>query len=159
MRLSANDLARLLVDLGAAGVELALDPSDAARIRHRPRDLPETLAARLWLGKPALLRILRGEGVPNESDADSEGGYVMGERLGFADELGHPTHPGSPAWLIAVGEGMAANCRSASIAVDSPHGRDRRAADKGDRGLGPDPVRDQQGLGDQPVHAVPAGER
>jgi hypothetical protein len=36
--------------------------------------------------------------------AGDDAGYVFGERLGVADELGMPTHVGSAAWLVAVGE-------------------------------------------------------
>ena len=37
---------------------------------------------------------------------DTEAGYVYGERMGIGNGLGMPTHPGSPAWLVAVGESM-----------------------------------------------------
>ncbi|MDQ7014648.1 MAG: hypothetical protein Q9O74_12255, partial [Planctomycetota bacterium] len=66
--------------------------------------LPPALAARLRLHKAGVLAILEEEGVPGELDGDSEAGYIMGERLGIADGLGMPTHPGSVAWLVSVGE-------------------------------------------------------
>jgi len=37
----------------------------------------------------------------------ADGTYILAERLGIADDLGMPTHAGSPAWLIAAGEAMA----------------------------------------------------
>ena len=59
-----------------------------------------------------------GEGLPDETDPDTEAGYVMGERLVVADELGMPTHPGAPAWLVAVGEAMHTSCLMATNAVE-----------------------------------------
>jgi len=103
-----TDLARLLTDLGEAGVELAPHPTDPERLRHRPRALPPTLEARLRLAKGAVLAAIRGEGLPDPTDG-TEAGYVLGERLGVADELELPTHPGAPAWLLAAGEGLEAH--------------------------------------------------
>ena len=37
-----------------------------------------------------------------------EAEYVYNERMGMADGLKMPTHCGSPAWLVAVGEAMQA---------------------------------------------------
>jgi len=54
-----------------------------------------------------VLALLRGEGVPN---GDTEAAYVFEERLGVAQGLGMPVHPGSPAWLVAVGEAMGKGC-------------------------------------------------
>lgn len=34
--------------------------------------------------------------------------YILDERLGMADGLGLPTHPGSAAWLVAVRKSMHA---------------------------------------------------
>lgn len=101
-----HELAPLLLALGRAGIELAQHPTDGDRLRFKcpggPADLPPELSARLLLAKPAVLATLRGEGIPDDTDPESEGGYVMAERLGVAD--GMPTHPGSPAWLVAVAE-------------------------------------------------------
>jgi len=99
-----HELALLLVDLGGAGVELA---TRADRLRYRPMTLPPDLSARLRLNCAALVTLLRAGYVPDASGADGEAVYVYGERLGIADDLGMPTHPGSPAWLVAVGESMA----------------------------------------------------
>lgn len=95
-------LGPLLLALGRAGVELAPHPTDAGRLRHRPADLPPRLAAQLRMHKPAILELLAGVDAP----ADDDAAYTLGERLGIADDLGMPTHPGSPAWLVAVGASM-----------------------------------------------------
>ena len=110
-----NALGSLLVDVGRVGIELA---ASGVRLRHRPATLPPDLAARLRLHKAGVLMLLRGEGLPDESDPDSEAGYVMGERLGVANELGMPTHPGAPAWLVAVGEGLNSSCPMTTDTVD-----------------------------------------
>ena len=49
---------------------------------------------------------------------DTDAGYVLGERLGVADGLAMPTHPGSAAWLVAVGESVVCGCE---IATDGVH--------------------------------------
>jgi len=92
----------LLVEVGAAGVEVSSHPSAPDRVRHRPSELPTHLAARLAFYKPDLLRLLKtGFKAP-----DPESAYVLGERLGIAQELGMSTEPGSPGWLVAVGEAI-----------------------------------------------------
>ncbi|MBX3410387.1 MAG: hypothetical protein KF859_10945 [Phycisphaeraceae bacterium] len=101
-----HELAGLLADLGRAGIELAPHPTDTALIRHRPADLPSNLAARLRLHRGAVLGLLAGGYAP---DPHGDAGYIYGERLGMAEELGLPTHPGAPAWLVAVGESMGAH--------------------------------------------------
>ncbi len=68
------ELAQLLVDVGVARIELAPDPVNPERLRHRPRTLPPDLATRLRLAKPAALAVLRGEGIPDEADPENEGG-------------------------------------------------------------------------------------
>jgi len=115
---TTDALVCLLIDAGARGVELAADPADVARLRHRPAPLPPDLAARLRLHKGRLLAMLCGEDVPDQSDSASEDGYVMGERLGIADGLGMPTHRGAPAWLIAASEAMRHSCPMATDGVD-----------------------------------------
>lgn len=51
--------------------------------------------------------------IVSPADADSarcvhrDASYAYLERLGVADDLGLPMHPGSPAWAIAVGEALA----------------------------------------------------
>lgn len=99
-----HELGGLLVALGCAGIELAPHPTYAARLRHRPADLPPDLSARLRMHKAAIVGLLVNGYVPVHDEAR----YVHGERLGIADDLGMPTHPGSPAWLVAVGESMEA---------------------------------------------------
>jgi hypothetical protein len=99
------ELAPLLVAVGRAGIELAPHPTDvggAGRLRHRPADLPPDLSARLRMHKPAILELLAAVDAPPDDDT----AYALDERLGIADDLGMPTHPGSPAWLVAVGESL-----------------------------------------------------
>lgn len=96
---------RLLLDLGCAGVEVAAHAPGSDRLRHRPAVLAPDLSARLRLHKAAILGLLANGYAPGPGD-DPEAGHVLGERLGIADDLGMPTHPGAPAWLIAVGEAL-----------------------------------------------------
>jgi hypothetical protein len=92
----------LLVEVGAAGVEVSSHPSAPDRLRHRPTELPSHVVVRLAHYKPDLLRLLRaGFAAP-----DPESAYVLSERLGVAQELGMSTEPGSPGWLVAVGEAI-----------------------------------------------------
>ncbi|MEZ6243370.1 MAG: hypothetical protein R3B57_10035 [Phycisphaerales bacterium] len=98
-------LAPMLVALGRAGIELAPHATDPARLRHRPADPPWNLLERLRRHRGAVLGLLTGGYTPDPAD-DAE--YVYGERLGVADGLGLDTHPGSAAWLLAVGESMGA---------------------------------------------------
>ncbi|MBX3404149.1 MAG: hypothetical protein KF699_12125 [Phycisphaeraceae bacterium] len=106
-----HELAPLLLALGRAGIELAPHPTDAGRLRHRPANLPPELSARLRLHRAAVLGLLPPHGgyAPDAHAADGNAAYVYGERLGVADGLGLATHPGSAAWLVAVGESMGAS--------------------------------------------------
>jgi hypothetical protein len=90
--------------------ELAPHPTDPARLRHRrptpigwAADLPPDLSARLRIYRAAVLGLLADGYAP---DSHGDAAYILGERLGTADGLGLPTHPGSSAWLVAVGESM-----------------------------------------------------
>jgi hypothetical protein len=98
-----HELAPLLLALGRAGIELARHPTDAARLRHRPAALPPDLSARLRMHRTAILGLLAGGYAP---DPHGDAGHVLAERLGVADDLGMPAHPGAPAWLVAAGESM-----------------------------------------------------
>lgn len=109
-----HELAQLLLALGVAGIELAPHPTEPARLRHRPAELRPDLSARLRLHRAAVLGLLRVGYVPAGS---TEAAYVLGERLGVADELRMPTHPGAPAWLIAVGESIGCSCVIATSRV------------------------------------------
>lgn len=102
-----RDLVTTILAMGRAGVEVALHPTDAGRLRHRPADLPPDLSARLRLHRAAILGLLVGGYTP---DPHGDAGYVLGERLGVADGLAMPTHAGAPAWLLAVGESMGCSC-------------------------------------------------
>jgi hypothetical protein len=95
--------ADFLVELGKARIELAQHPTDPALLRHRPAELLPHFSARLRLHRNAIRRLLE-DGYAPEGETEAE--YVLGERLGVADGLGMPLHPGSSAWLIAVGEMM-----------------------------------------------------
>lgn len=97
----AHELAALLVALGRAGIELAPHTTDAGRLRHRPEVLPPDLSARLRLHRDAVVLLLASGYAPAGDGAD-----VLAERLGMASELEMPTHAGSPAWLVAVGEAL-----------------------------------------------------
>jgi hypothetical protein len=111
-------LPSLLLALGRAGIELERRPTDAEALHFRPfAALTPELADALRAHKGAVLAMLaaplcapRPEGTGAESDA-TDSGYVRAERLGVADDLGLRTHPGSSAWLIAVGESLTdASC-------------------------------------------------
>lgn len=101
-----HELAPLLLALGRAGIEMAPHPTDPTRLRHRPADLPPDLSARLRLHRGAVLGLLAGGYAPDTHAASGDAGYVCGERLGVDDGLGLATHPGSAAWLVAVGEAL-----------------------------------------------------
>lgn len=102
------ELAALLVALGVAGVDVALHPTDATRLRHRPATLPADLVESVLDHRSAILDLLNGGYSPLEPEAV----YVYFERLGIADDLGMPIHAGSPAWLIAVGESIDSETQS-----------------------------------------------
>ena len=102
VNLPPRSLGALLVEVGVGGVELSSHPSAPDRIRHKPPDLPSHLAARIAFYRPDVLRLLQSGFTP----ADAEAAYVLGERLGVAEGLGMSTAPGSPGWLVAVGEAI-----------------------------------------------------
>lgn len=106
-----HELAPLLVAVGRAGIELAPHSTDSGRLRHRPADLPPDLASRLRTHRTAVLGLLV-DGYAPDPRGDTDAGYIMCERLGVADGLGMPTHPGSAAWLVAVGEAWGGGAKS-----------------------------------------------
>lgn len=110
---TVNSIARLLLDLGEAGVEVA---ARGDRLRHRPATLAPDLRARLRMHKLAVLTLLV-DGYDPDPAAEPEAAHTLAERMGIADDLGMPTHPGSPAWLIAVGESLDTTCDNESIGV------------------------------------------
>ena len=91
-----------ILKLGRSRVECARHPVDPGIILHRPRTLSPDLSAALAACKPALLRLLATNFAPTPDAND-----VFTERLAIADGLEMPTHLGSPAWLVAVGEALA----------------------------------------------------
>lgn len=113
---NVSSIARLLLALGEAGVEIAVRGD---RLLYRPATLTPDLAARLRTHKSAVLELLAaGDGYAPEADSDPEAAYVFNERLGIADDLNMPTHPGSPAWLIAAGESLDHACITESSGVE-----------------------------------------
>lgn len=94
--------ALLLIALGSAGVEVAIHPTNEKFILHRPSTLPNALFESVLDHRDAILDLLNDGYSPTEPEAV----YIYFERLGIGDDLGMPTHSGSPAWLIAVGESM-----------------------------------------------------
>lgn len=147
-----HELAPLLVDLGRAGIELAPHPTDAARVRHRrptpdgwAADLPPDLAARLRLHRGAVLGLLASGYAPDAHAGSGDAGYVHGERLGVADGLGLATHPGSAAWLVAVGESIGCSCGVATGGVHLGHGETDERDSGGGEGERSDALRDRQG--------------
>ncbi len=112
-----HELHPLLLALGVAGVELAPHPTAHDWLRFKCPGGPDRLAPDLLEGlrrhRGAILGLL-ADGYHPEPGSEAE--YVLGERLGIADDCNRPTHPGTPAWLIAVGESMGtANTRRAGL--------------------------------------------
>lgn len=91
-------VADLLLDLGTAGVSLRL------RVGVLQVRCTKAVADRIEPHRDALLGVLTGY-----QPAGAEESYVFLERLGVGDLLGMATAPGSPAWLVAVGEAMRAD--------------------------------------------------
>ncbi len=109
--------ALLLITLGVAGIELATHPTNPMRIRHRPATLPTDLVDSVLDHRDAILDLLSNGYAPTDPAAV----YLMLARLGIGDDLGMPTHIGSPAWMIAVGESMASRycgCTNAGTKVE-----------------------------------------
>ena len=153
---SASTLGPLLLALGCAGIELAPHPTNAARLRHRPADLPSDLLARLRIHRAAVLALLVNGYTPtNETDSE----YVLGERLGIAEELRLATHIGSPAWLIAIGESLHCSCDQATIAVHCTDGQAYGSDSTGDQGQRRNAVCDCEGCGCRSEPALAAPER
>lgn len=173
MNSNPHELAWLFIALGIASVELAPHPIDPERLRHRPANLPPALLTSLRSHRTAVLQLLKEGGaldlgLTSETASHPEGErpsapasplarllagdaeYVYCERLGMADGLGMPTHPGSAAWLVAVGEAMESCCHVATLLVECGHG----ATDQGHCGCGEgeraDSRSDRQGRGRGP---------
>lgn len=135
----------LLVDLGRAGVTLR-NAGSGVGFTPRAALTPERAAA-VGIHKPAVLRLLVDGYAPAP---DTDAAYIRGERLSIADGLGMPTHPGSPAWLIAVGESMRPGCEIATHRLHSEHGSTDRRNHGGDQSERSDTLRDCQGCGGGP---------
>jgi hypothetical protein len=78
--------------------------------------------ARLRLHRVAILGLLAGGYVADAQPTGDDEGYVYGERLGVAHGLGMPTHPGSAAWLVAVGESAELVALNELSGYDDEHG-------------------------------------
>jgi hypothetical protein len=141
-----GEVGSLLLTLGRFGIELDRHPTDPTCLRHRPAVLPPDLSARLRLHRAAVLGLLTNGYAP----AGDEAGYVYDERLGVADGLGMPTHPGAPAWLIAVGESMDSCCHAATLGVHFGHGTTDKGDSGGDQGERTDARSDRQRRGSGP---------
>jgi hypothetical protein len=102
VKLPPRSLGELLLEVGTAAVTLSLHSSAPDRIRHKPPELPSHFAARISFYKRDVLQLLQSGFEP----ADAEAAHVLGERLGIAEDLGMSTAPGSPGWLVAVGEAI-----------------------------------------------------
>lgn len=144
-----HELAPLLLALGRAEIELAPHPTDPARLRYRvpgAADLPPDLSARLRIYRAAMVGLL----VNGYAPAGDEAEHVLGERLGIADGLGMPTHPGSAAWLVAVGKSMGESCHAATPGVHSGHGSTDEGHSGGGEGERSNALRNLQGRGSGP---------
>ena len=144
MNTHPHELAPLLLALGRAGIELA---AHGDRLRHRPADLSPDVSARLRIHRASVLALLVDSYAP---DPDSDAGYVYAERLGVADALAMPTHHGSAAWLVALGESMGTGCEIATYGVHSEHGSTDEGHSGGGTGERPNALRDRQGRGSGP---------
>jgi hypothetical protein len=134
MNADPHELALLLLALGRAGVELATHPAHTGqRLRHRPADLPTDLSERLRLHRGAILGLLVDGYAPDTRAGDGDAEHVYDERMGVAVGLGMATHPGSPAWLVAVGESMGNSCEHASHPIYFGHGETDRCDPIGDQ--------------------------
>jgi hypothetical protein len=149
-----HDLARLLLELGTHGVELAPHPDQADKVRYRPATLPPDLLERLRTHRAALRALLDGF-----TPADPEAFYILTERLGIADDSKMSTHPGAPAWLIAIGESIKYTCVRASIMIESEHESTGETDSIGGKKERAKPLCDQHGIRDSPVAIVAADER
>ncbi len=79
------------------------DPPTNLRTPVSPAQLPLNLSSLLRLHRAAVLNVLLAGRAPENG---TEPAAILSERLGIADDLALPTHPGTPAWLIAVGESI-----------------------------------------------------
>jgi hypothetical protein len=94
----ALTLADMLVELGTAGIAL--------RVRGGVLQMrcPKTVAERFEPHRETLLGVVDGYAPFSPEEC-----YVFLERLGVGEDFGMPITPGSPAWLLAVGEAMRAD--------------------------------------------------
>ena len=116
-----STIATLLVEIGKTGIELRAHGNRPSDLLYRFRSpgaglatRPERLAERMEAHRADLWHMLASS-PPLEDDAE----VVFIERLSMADELEMKTQPGSPAWLIALGEALKHCCNNGTILVSS----------------------------------------
>lgn len=121
-----SDLATLLLNLGAAGVTLRADGNS---VLHKPRVLTPGGTDGLAQHVTVIVAMLNHW----QPDGEDEH-YQFEERLGIAADQGMLTDTGTPAWLTAVGEVLAARrsrnlnrhvLPSGHVEALITHGRDR----------------------------------
>lgn len=133
-------LADLLVDLGRAGVTLR-DAGSGVGFVPRSALTPER-AASLAVHKAGILALLAGVGMP---EPGTDAADLLAERLGVGDALGMATAPGSPGWMIALGEALGCSCGVATYGVHLGHGETDERDSGGGEGERSDAIRDRQG--------------
>ncbi len=109
------ELASACVTLGKAGVQLALHGGTLVFKLSAPDAMLRTLILRHRSQLEACLEV---RAAPTADAHD-----LFTERLAIADDLEMPTHRGSPAWLIAVGESTALSCGPTTTPVYSRYGK------------------------------------
>lgn len=150
MNRAHQELAPLLVAFGAAGGEVALHPSEPGGVRYRPLTLPADLVALLKAHRGDVHTLLANGFLATSA----ESAYIVEERLGVADELAMPTHRGSAAWLVAVGEAIAVTCKEASAGIPSTYAGALGRAAQRDRLEREDSLPDREGDGCRAVAAL-----
>lgn len=130
LRLHKASILALLRPRAASSPPRALEPEQIARRRAAgaPLDGPVCLldeALSVFAARGITLRFVVSQSCER---IDPESAYVRDERLGVAMDLALPTAPGSPAWLIAVGESLAALGAMAPVPCGASGVREQRDA-------------------------------
>ncbi len=139
-----ESIGSVLLAIGMAEIERGRHPADHGRLRYQSTTLSSDLLEGLHAHRAAILRLrssIGGKG--GYSLAGAVAAIVYGERLGMAEGLGMLTHPGSPAWLVAVGEGIS--CGIATCVVHFGHGQTDKLDSGGGESERANFLRDRQG--------------